>query len=163
MHLYTTEGGYRRLLARIKKALADYDLVTASNEDAAGAGDTSVWHDNFDYEENQRQMHQLAKRVSELKDVRASLTVVPLPQDPKRIGIGTAVTIEEEESGQISRYQIAGFEDGDPQANRLSYTAPLAKALLGACIGDVRVMHLAGKDREYVVVKIETVQEEDDQ
>lgn len=162
MYLYTTDGGYRRMLEKIRKAIDDYDRVIATNGDAADAGDTSVWHDNFAYEDNQRQMHKLAKRVTELKEIRAKLAVVPLPQEPNKVGVGTAVTIEAEE-GLTVRHLIVGFEDGDPTRARLSYTAPLAKALLGAGTGETRIMKLNGREKEYVVIKIEKMTVEEDQ
>lgn len=157
MNLYTTPGGYRRLLDKINAALADYDRVVAGNEDAAGAGDSSVWHDNFAYEEAQRQMHKLAARVTELKDVRVRLTVIDLPKAPLTVGVGAVVTIEDQESGQVSRYMIAGYEDGDPVRERLSYTAPLAKSLLGASAGDIRPFSLNNRVREFAILAIDAV------
>lgn len=154
---FTTPGGSRRLDEKIKAALAGYDRVTASNEEAAGAGDACVWHDNFAYEENQRQMHQLAARVAELKEIRARTVVIDLPHAPHKVGIGTVVTIEDQESGQVSRYFVAGFEDGDPARDRLSYTAPLAKALLGAEAGDLRSFSLNNRTREFAILAINSV------
>ena len=65
--IVTSRAGYQRLLDTLQAAKRRYDVVCASNEEAAGAGDSSVWHDNFAYEDNQRQMHQLARRVRDLQ------------------------------------------------------------------------------------------------
>lgn len=162
MNLYTTPCGYRRLLNKINSALADYDQVVSGNEEAAGAGDSSVWHDNFAYEENQRQMHKLAARVSELKGVRAQLTVIELPKCPTKVGIGTIVIIEDQESGQVNRYLIAGYEDGDPLHERLSYTAPLASVLLGAKVGEMRTFHLKGRTKEFAILAIQEADKGED-
>ena len=161
-HYFTTQGGYRRLLEVIRNAIADYDKVIATNADAADAGDTSVWHDNFDYEENQRQMHQLAKRVTELKELRSLLTIISLPKFPQKVAIGTTVTVEDGD-GATLRYRIAGYEDGDLSLNRLSYTAPLARALLGAKPDETRTLAIAGKSREYTIISIQEVREDEDQ
>ena len=50
--LVTSRGGYARLQQRLQEALDSYNAVCATNAEAADAGDSSVWHDNFAYEEN---------------------------------------------------------------------------------------------------------------
>jgi transcription elongation GreA/GreB family factor len=158
--LYTTERGYRRFLARIAKARADYDVVVASNSDAADAGDNSVWHDNFAYEENQRQMHQLARRVRDLEGLARRITVVPPRARFERVTVGCAVTLDDDE-GRSERVVIGGYEDSDTAFRRVAYTAPLGQALLGAEEGDARTLQLAGRVREVTVITIEPARPEE--
>lgn len=151
--LYTTEGGYRRFLDRIAKARAEYDAVTASNGDAADAGDNSVWHDNFAYEENQRQMHQLARRVRDMEDAARRLVIAPAPTRADRVALGTVVTFDDADD-RSETIIVGGYEDSEPALRRVAYTAPLAKALLGAEVGDTRSISLGGRARELTVVSI---------
>ncbi len=158
--LLTTAAGYRRFVERVAKVRAAYDAVIASNGDAAEAGDNSVWHDNFAYEENQRQMHQLARRLRDLQDALRRLEVVDAPPSPARVGFGCAVVVEGD-GGDAERLVIGGYEDGDPDLRRVAYTAPLALALLGAEPGDVRQVRVGGKARELTVVSIEVARAEE--
>ena len=96
--LLTTAAGQQRTASRLNKVRDAYDAVCASNGAAAEAGDNSVWHDNFDYEENQRQMHQLARRFRDLEDAmrrirkagKAAGYLTPLEADARRmIAAGT--------------------------------------------------------------------------
>ncbi len=152
---YLTPAGRVRLRHRIHEARLAYDAVCASNGEAAEAGDSSVWHDNFAYEENQRQMHQLARRVRTLTEVLTSAAeVLPRRCAPSQVEIGGAVRIRRLRDGQERTWYIAGWEDGDPDAGRLSYTAPLASALIGAEAGDVRVVRERGKAVEVEVVEV---------
>jgi transcription elongation GreA/GreB family factor len=158
--LLTTATGYRRFVARVAKVRAAYDAVIASNGDAAEAGDNSVWHDNFAYEENQRQMHQLARRLRDLQEVQRRLEVVAPSPSSARVGFGCAVVVEGED-GELERLVIGGYEDGDPDLRRVAYTAPLALALLGAEPGDARQVRVGGKARELTVVSIEPARAEE--
>jgi transcription elongation GreA/GreB family factor len=90
----TTAAGQQRTASRLNKVRDAYDAVCASNGAAAEAGDNSVWHDNFDYEENQRQMHQLARRFRDLEDAMRRMEVVAAPSDPTKVCFGCVVIVE---------------------------------------------------------------------
>jgi transcription elongation factor GreB len=73
-----------------------------------------------------------------------------------RAFFGATVTVEDEE-GNETAYQIVGGDELDDSLgkNRISYEAPLGKALLGKREGDsVRVRRPAG-EVELTVVKVE--------
>lgn len=156
----TTEAGRRRLEATLRSAEERYAEIVASNPEAAEGGDTSVWHDNFAYEENQRQMHQWARRVRDLRAQLAALDVVRPARQPERVAVGCTVLVEDGATGVVRRYAVAGFDDGDPAAGRVSYTAPLGRALLGARVGDVRTVRAGGSERELTVVAVTATEEE---
>ncbi len=85
---YLTPAGRVRLRHRIHEARLAHEAICASNGEAAEAGDSSVWHDNFAYEENQRQMHQLARRVRTLEEILTSAAeVCSRPGAPARAGL----------------------------------------------------------------------------
>ena len=152
---YLTPAGRARLRRRIEEARVAYQAVCASNEDAAGAGDSSVWHDNFAYEENQRQMHQLARRVRTLETVfLEACEVSPRTRPPTQVEIGAAVRLRRLADGRESVWYIAGWDDGDPDQGRISYTAPLASALMGAEPGEVRAVREGNRTVELEIVEL---------
>ncbi len=152
--IYLTPKGVERLYDRIAAARAAYRAVCDDMPAALESGDTSGWHDNFAFEENQRQMHQLARRVHELEGLLTRVTVVePLDVPPDQVRIGSVVTWSVE-GGEPRTLCIAGYEDGDPKAGRVSYESPLAQQLLGAAIGDVRKVHVGGAPREVEILDI---------
>ena len=79
---FTTPAGYKRFLSKMKNVAKRYDAVVASNGDAADAGDNSVWHDNFAYEENQRQMHQWSQRFHKMEELKSKLVVFDIDPNP---------------------------------------------------------------------------------
>jgi transcription elongation factor GreB len=154
-----TPAGRRRLDARLEHTLQAYQDVIASNSDAAEAGDTSVWHDNFAYEENQRLMHQLGRRVHDLRALLERVQIVPVPTATS-VTIGVRVHIRDVESSDEQTFVVASFEDGMPAEQRVSYTAPLAAALLGARPGETRSALIAGRDREFEIIAVTLAEEE---
>jgi len=66
---------------------------------------------------------------------RATAEVQPPPHDCDVVRFGCRVTIERDD-GREQSFAIVGEDEGDPAAGRLSYAAPLARALLGKGVGD---------------------------
>jgi transcription elongation GreA/GreB family factor len=79
------------------------------------------------------------ERKKVLRDARywrhqfTSAQVVPAP-DGESVAIGTAVTIDQD--GKQRRLEIVGHDEADPQSGRLVFSAPLARALVGAETGE---------------------------
>ncbi len=152
---YTTPGGYRRLRERLEKAREAYFQVCATNEEAAGAGDSSVWHDNFAYEENQRQMQALARRVRDLENLCSQVQIAPVPASPPaEVRIGTRVRIRVDENDTEQALFIGGYDDGDPSQGRVSYNSPLAQALMGREPGDVFEARIGPRTRIIEIVEL---------
>ena len=157
-----TLAGLARLRERIAKVRAEYKAVCDSNEDAAGSGDSSVWHDNFAYEENQRQMHQLARRVRDLEVTLAAAEVVMANAGSTgRVSVGCWVTCLRDDDEATLRYFISGYDDGDPAAGRISYNSPLGRHLMGTQEGDLVEVHQGGRRRALEVVEVSPGLEEE--
>jgi transcription elongation GreA/GreB family factor len=68
---------------------------------------------------------------------RASATVMPaISGTPDEVAFGCRVTVRRAGAAALS-YTIVGEDEADPPAGLLSYTSPLATALMGARVGDV--------------------------
>jgi transcription elongation factor GreA len=153
--VFLTQAGVHRLRGRIAEARAAYLAVCADNEAASQAGDSSVWHDNFAYEENQRQMHRLARRVRDLEEMLGRAKVVPAcSKAPSRVQLGAQVRLRYLDEERETTLYIAGYDDGDPQAGRISYTAPLALRVVGAEPGEVRTLREGGRSRQLEIVEL---------
>lgn len=154
-NVFLTQAGLQRLRGRIAEARAAYLAICADNGAAAESGDSSVWHDNFAYEENQRQMHRLARRVRDLEELLGRAKVVPAcTQTPDRVQLGASVRISYAGEERETILYISGYNDGDPQSGRISYTSPLAMRLIGAQAGDVCTVPEGGRQRELQVVDV---------
>jgi len=160
---YLTPGGAERLRRRVAAVRAAYQAVVDDNPAALESGDTSGWHDNFAFEENQRQMHQLSRQVRELETLLGRATVVPLPNAvPERVILGSRVTWSFDGDDQPRTCWICGWDDGDPERGRISYNSPLGSALVGAEPGEEREVRGAGPPRRIEVLELATVDPTED-
>jgi transcription elongation GreA/GreB family factor len=79
------------------------------------------------------------ERKSVLREARywrqrlASAQLAPRP-DGDEVALGTRVNFVRD--GQARTIDIVGHDESEPTANRIAFTAPLARALLGANVGD---------------------------
>ena len=69
------------------------------------------------------------------------------------------VTVEDAD-GQRQNFAMVGEDEADPQAGRLSYVSPLARALDGAVVGDLITWKRPAGDQELEVVAIQYEEEE---
>jgi transcription elongation GreA/GreB family factor len=160
---YLTPGGAERLRRRIAAARAAYQAVVDDNPAALESGDTSGWHDNFAFEENQRQMHQLARQVRELETLLGQINVVPVPKAvDERVILGSRVRWRFLEESVERTCWISGWDDGEPDRGRVSYNSPLGAALVGAEPGEEREVRLAGSVRKIEVIEVEPIDPRED-
>ena len=86
-------------------------------------------------------------RYWQTRQITAEL--VPMP-DASRVAIGTNVTFTL--NGKTQTITITGHDEADPAAGRIAFSAPLARALMGAEPGDAR--DFAGREEALEVLEI---------
>jgi transcription elongation factor GreA len=160
--MYLTPGGMLRLKNRIEGARASYQAIVADNPAALESGDTSGWHDNFAFEENQRQMHRLGRLVHDLEALYGQATLTPLPKKSETVVIGTRVQWRFIGENDFQSCWIAGWDDGDPDKNRVSYSSPFGQALIGAEVGEERSVRVGSVLKVVEIMEIEPISEQDD-
>lgn len=115
----------------------------------------STWHDNFDFEQAQRDAAMWSIRVRELISIRNNMKVVS-PEDFRsdEVNIGRTVTIQDKDTDEIKTFQIGSFMVLDEERNAISYNTPLAKAIIGAKIGEIREVETAQNKRKVKIIEI---------
>ncbi|WP_394155482.1 GreA/GreB family elongation factor [Loktanella salsilacus] len=68
--------------------------------------------------------------------INRAIVVDPAAQDTTVIAFGACVTVADEDDVETD-WHIVGEDEADPAAHRIAPFSPLARALLGARIGDV--------------------------
>jgi transcription elongation GreA/GreB family factor len=79
----------------------------------------------------------------------ATAQIAPVPAAGEA-GIGSEVTIRLK--GKKRSFTIVGHDEADPAADRLAFTAPLARATMGAMAGEK--VEFAGEDDAVEVLKV---------
>lgn len=114
------------------------EIKRVQGETAESTEQTSeTWHDNFMFEEGERQMRLLAERLEYLNDVLARAEVVE-KRHGGTSGVGSTVTFVDEASGATQTVEIGSYLILDQRPGVASYESPLGRLLFGARPGDVR-------------------------
>ena len=150
---YITPGGYRRLREEYEALFAvERPKLLEIIAWAAANGDRS---ENADYQYGRRRLREIDRRINFLsKRMAAARVTDPAAQpDRKRIWFGATVTLADDEDRQRI-VTLVGEDEADASAGRISFDSPLAQAVRGAAVGDVRRVTLPVGDREYEVLSI---------
>lgn len=114
-----------------------------------------TFHDNFAFEDGERQQQILTKRYIELRRVFENAIVVKKVDQKEKVAFGNIVKYKdlnsnEEKIVEIGSYMILRKYRG----NLISYNSPLGKLLLGAEEGEIKKGKIAGKINEIEILNI---------
>jgi len=112
-----------------------------------------TFHDNFAFEEGERQQQMWSRRLAELLEIYKNAILVDTAQNLGKVGIGSRVTAIDSETGERRTYFIGSYQVFSHNG-RISYDSPLGRILLGAEEGDVVTGLIAGKKRRFEIVSI---------
>ncbi len=119
---------------------------------AAGNGDRS---ENGDYIYGRKRMREIDRELAFLARRMKALRVVdPLNQpDRSRVFFGARVELADEDDTRQTVH-LVGDDEQDAGAGLVGWSSPIAKALRGASLGDVRTVRLPGGAKEWEVMAI---------
>jgi len=72
-----------------------------------------------------------------------------------RVVFGATVGIEDQDDGSAVSYQIVGEDEADIRAGRISYSSPIARALIAKRVGDLVEVATPGKTRSYEITSVQ--------
>ena len=107
---------------------------------AAGNGDRS---ENGDYIYGRKRLREIDRRLAFLaRRMKAARVVDPAAQgDTGHIRFGATVELADEEDARRT-VTLVGDDEADAGAGRIGWNSPLARALRGAAVGDLRTVQL---------------------
>jgi transcription elongation factor GreB len=119
---------------------------------AAANGDRS---ENGDYIYGRKRLRELDRRLSYLSSImKAAKIVDPATQASRdQVRFGATVELADEDDNRRS-LTIVGDDEADASASRIGWSAPLARALIGARVGDERTVRLPAGEKSYEVMAI---------
>lgn len=119
---------------------------------AAGNGDRS---ENGDYLYGRKRMREIDRELAHLARRMKALRVIdPARQDDRsKVFFGAQVELADEDDGRLV-ITLVGDDEQDATAGRIGWSAPLARALRGAGVGDLRTVRLPSGEKEWEVMEI---------
>ena len=150
-----TPEGQQRLRAELDqlKNVKRQEIIDAISE-ARAHGDLK---ENAEYHAAREEQGLNEARIRELEDVLGTSQVVEYKQMgvEDRVIFGSTVTIKDIENDEIKKYQIVGDAEADIENNTISFTTPMARALLKKELGEFIDVHTPGGDKEFEIINIE--------
>lgn len=152
--------------AGLAKLRAEYDALLGEERPrlveviswAAGNGDRS---ENGDYIYGRKRLREIDRRLGWLaKRMKAAQVIDPAAQAARdRVYFGATVTIvlrqAQDQSVEGERVlTLVGDDEANPGRGFIGWSAPLARALRGAVVGDVRRASLPGGERDFEVLGV---------
>jgi transcription elongation factor GreB len=150
---YITPDGFRRLREEYEALYGgERPKLLETIAWAAANGDRS---ENADYQYGRRRLREVDRRINFLarRMKEAKVTDPARQPDKSRAWFGATVTLADEDDNERV-VTLVGEDEADAGAGRISFHSPIARAIRGAAIGDLRRVVLPVGEKEYEVVAI---------
>jgi transcription elongation factor GreB len=119
---------------------------------AASLGDRS---ENADYLYGKKRLREIDRRLSHLSRIMKAAKVVDPAAQVSRDQVRFGATVElADENDNRRTVTIVGDDEADAAQGRIGWSAPLARALIGARVGDERVVRLPVGEKSYEIIAI---------
>jgi transcription elongation factor GreA len=131
-------------------------VITAIAE-ARAQGDIT---ENAEYEAARERQGFIEGRIIELEGKLANAQVIDpalLDDNDDRVVFGSTVELMDTSNKATVVYQIVGEDEADLKLAKISYSSPIAKALIGKSAGDVAEVRTPGGVKEFEIVDVRYV------
>jgi transcription elongation factor GreB len=150
---FITPDGFRRLKAEYEELFGiERPKIVEVVSWAASLGDRS---ENADYLYGKRRLREIDRRLAHLARIMKAAKVVDPADQPTRDQVRFGATVElADEDDNRRTLTIVGDDEADASAGRIGWSAPIARALIGAKLGDERIVRLPAGEKSYEIVGI---------
>jgi transcription elongation factor GreA len=115
--------------------------------------------ENAEYEAARERQGFIEGRIIELETKLANAQLIDpsLLDDDGRVVFGSTVELTDTATDESVTYQIVGEDEADIKHGKISYSSPIAKALIGKFAGDVAEVRTPGGVKEFEIVDVRYV------
>ena len=141
----------RTELHRLKTV--DRPAVITAIAEARAQGDIT---ENAEYEAARERQGFIEGRIIELEAKLSNAQIIDpqLLDDDDRVVFGSTVELIDTATQETVAYQIVGEDEADLKLAKISYSSPIAKALIGKSAGDVAEVRTPGGVKEFEIVDV---------
>ena len=151
-----TASGYENIQAELKKLLnEDRPNIIEAIAEARSHGDLS---ENAEYQYAKEQQSLIEGKIADLESAISRVEVIDVKSiASEEIKFGATVQIEDDDSGEISSYQIVGDYESDIKNKKLSVSSPLARGLINKSVDDVVEINSPKGQKSYTIKSVEYI------
>jgi transcription elongation factor GreA len=149
-----TREGLEDLKAELKQLKSEErPKVVEAIEEARAHGDLS---ENAEYDAAKEEQGFIEGRIQELEALISQAQVInPADLSGDRVKFGATVTIYNLDTDEESTYKIVGNEEADIKENKISYSSPIAQALIGKEVAEEVNIETPGGDKLVEIIQVE--------
>ena len=150
---YITPEGFARIRAEYEELFGtERPKVVEVVSWAASLGDRS---ENADYLYGKRRLREIDRKLAHLAKIMKQAKVVDPRTQPTRdqVRFGATVTLADEDDNRRT-VTVVGDDETDATTGQIGWSAPLVRALIGARVGDERIVRLPAGEKSYEVLEI---------
>jgi transcription elongation factor GreB len=150
---FITPQGFGRIRAEYDELFAiERPKLVETIAWAAANGDRS---ENGDYIYGRKRLREVDRRLSHLSRVMKLAKVVdPTEQEARdQVRFGATVELADDDDNRRT-ITIVGDDEADASNGLVGWSAPMARALIGARVGDERTVRLPAGEKNYEVTAI---------
>ena len=150
---FITPQGFARIRAEYEQLFSsERPKIVETVSRAASLGDRS---ENADYLYGKKRLREIDRRLSYLSKVMKSAKIVDPARQEQRDTVRFGATVElADEADERRVITLVGEDEADASAGQISWAAPIARALIGARVGDERIVHLPAGEKSYEIIAI---------
>ena len=125
-------------------------------EDIATAREHGDLKENAEYHAAREQQGFIEGRIKDIEGKLGNAVIIDVTtvNANGKVVFGATVDVADEETGDEMTYQIVGEDEADIGSGMLSFSSPIARALIGREEGDVVDVKTPGGDRSYEIVEV---------
>ena len=149
---FITPEGFARLRAEYDELFGvERPKVVDIVSWAASLGDRS---ENADYLYGKKRLREIDRRLAHLaRAMKAAKVVDPSQQATSEVRFGATVELADEDDKRRV-VTIVGDDEADATAGRIGWSAPVARALIGAKVGEDRTVRLPAGEKSWHILSI---------
>ena len=134
------------------KSVERPSVITAISE-ARAHGDLK---ENAEYHAAKEQQGFIEGRIKEIEGKLANAQEVDITaiNAQGKVVFGSTVAVIDLQNDQKITYRIVGEDESDIKLGMISYTSPIARALIGKSGGDEIIFQAPGGEKEYEILKV---------
>lgn len=115
--------------------------------------------ENAEYHAAREQQSFAEGRIQELEGKLSNIQVIDVSsmQEADKVIFGSTVHLFNLQTEDETVYRIVGEDEADLKSGKISYTSPIARALIGKLVDDVVTVNTPGGIVEYEISQVEYI------
>lgn len=149
-----TAEGAQKLRAELKKLKnEDRPRITKAIAEAREHGDLK---ENAEYHAAREEQGLSEARIRDIEAKLSNAQIIDIKSMPAsdKVIFGTTVVLYDVETEEEVRYHIVGDDEADISNGKLSYSAPIARGIIGKREGDEIEVATPGGKKNYEIVEV---------